>query len=116
MRLGLAMAWHARDAESLAEPRRVHESTPLSPKPPLCLALALSPWLPGLLLTSSVAQAGDNLGSTARFAVPMSCAAVALIRGAEYPETIRVYDGGYEARSAAEADRALLGLSWRHRQ
>jgi hypothetical protein len=86
------------------------------PKPSLCLALALSPWLPGLLLTSSVAQADDNLGPKARFAVPMSCAAVALIRGAEYPETIRVYDEGHEARGAAEADRAVLGLSWRHRR
>jgi hypothetical protein len=82
----------------------------------LCLAFTLVVWLSGPAWASSPAQADDNLGSKARFAGPMSCAAVALIRGAEYPETIRVYDEGHEARSADEADRALLGLSWRHRQ
>ena len=46
----------------------------------------------------------------------MSCAALALIRGADYPEAICVYDEGHEPRSFAEADRAALGLLWRHRQ
>jgi hypothetical protein len=46
----------------------------------------------------------------------MSCAALALIRGADYPEAIRVYDEGQEPRSHAEAERAALGLLWRHRE
>ena len=46
----------------------------------------------------------------------MSCAAIALIRGADYPEAVRVYDEGQEPRSHAEADRSALGLLWRHRQ
>ena len=46
----------------------------------------------------------------------MSCAALALIRGADYPDAVRVYDEGQEPRSHAEAERAALGLLWRHRQ
>jgi hypothetical protein len=46
----------------------------------------------------------------------MSCTALALILGADYPEVVRVYDEGHEPRSFAEADRAAVGLMWRHRQ
>jgi len=71
-------------------------------------------WL--LLLLSPVLQAGDTLGQRARYGVPMSCAALAQILGADYPEAVRVYDEGHEPLSFAEADRAALGLLWRHRQ
>jgi hypothetical protein len=46
----------------------------------------------------------------------MSCAALALIRSADYPEAVRVYDEGHEPQSFEEADRAGLGLLWRHRR
>jgi hypothetical protein len=46
----------------------------------------------------------------------MSCAAVALIRGADYPKVVRVCGEGHGPRSHAEADRAALGLLWRHRE
>jgi hypothetical protein len=69
-----------------------------------------------LALGSFVAQAEDSLGQQARFGVPMSCAALALIRSADYPEAARVYDEGEEPRSFEEADRAALGLLWRHRR
>ena len=71
----------------------------------LCLPLALSPMV----------QADDSLGQRTRFGVPMSCAAFALIRSADYPEAVRVYDERHEPRSFEEADRAALGLLWRHR-
>ncbi|MGB5736977.1 MAG: hypothetical protein WBM40_21295 [Thiohalocapsa sp.] len=48
--------------------------------------------------------------------MPISCAAFALIRAADYPEVVRIYDDGYEPRSFEEADRAALGLLWRHRR
>lgn len=67
-----------------------------------------------LVLASSLAQAEDSLGQ--RFGVPMSCAAFAVIRSADYPEAVRVYDDGHEPRSFEEADRAALGLLWRHRR
>ncbi len=51
-----------------------------------------------------------------QFRVPMACAADATIRAAEYPEAIRVYDDGQPPRSFEEADRAALGLLWRHRR
>jgi hypothetical protein len=63
-----------------------------------------------LLSADALAQAEDTLGHRARFGVPMSCAALALISGADYPEAIRVYDEGHEPRSFDEADRAALGL------
>jgi hypothetical protein len=72
----------------------------------LCLPLLLSP----------VLQAEDTLGQQARFGVPMSCAALALIRSADYPESVWVYDEGREPRSFEEADGAALGLFWRHRR
>ena len=53
-------------------------------------------------------RADHNLGARARFHVPMSCAALALIRGADYPEVVRVYDEGHKPRTFAEADRAAL--------
>ena len=56
------------------------------------------------------------LPAAARYHVPMSCTALALIPGADYPEVARVYDEGHEPRDFAEADRAGLGLLWRHRQ
>ena len=71
----------------------------------LCLPLALAPMV----------QADDSLGQRTRFGVPMSCAAFALIRSADYPEAVRVYDERHEPRSFEEADRAALGLLWRHR-
>jgi hypothetical protein len=73
----------------------------------LCLLLVLAP---------SLAQAEDSLGQQARFGAPISCAALALIRSADYPEAVRVYDEGHEPRSFEEADRAALGLLWRHRR
>jgi hypothetical protein len=82
----------------------------------LGLAVTLAFSLSGPAWASTTPQVDDNLGAKARFAVPLSCAAVALIRGTEYPETIRIYDEGHEARRAAEANCALLGLTWRHRQ
>ena len=72
----------------------------------LCLPLALAPMV----------QADDSLGQRTRFGVPMSCAAFALIRSADYPEAVRVYDERHEPRSFEEADRAALGLLWRHRR
>ena len=67
-----------------------------------------------LVLAASLATAGDGLGQ--RFGVPMSCAAFAVIRSADYPEAVRVYDDGHAPRSFEEADRATLGLLWRHRR
>jgi hypothetical protein len=46
----------------------------------------------------------------------MSCAAVVLIRSADYPEAVRDYRDGEDPRSFEEADRAALGLLWRHRR
>lgn len=69
-----------------------------------------------LVLISPILQAEGTLGSQARFGVPMSCAALAMIRGADNPEAVRVYDEGHEPRSFEEADRAALGLLWRHRR
>jgi hypothetical protein len=66
-----------------------------------------------LVLASSLAKAEDSLDH--RFGVPMFCAAFAAIRSADYPEAVRVYDDGHAPRSFEEADRATLGLLWRHR-
>ena len=66
-----------------------------------------------LLSAGALAQAEDALGQRG---TPMSCAALALISGADYPEAIRISDEGHEPRSFAEADRAALGLLWWHRQ
>lgn len=60
-------------------------------------------------------QADDSLGQRTRFGVPMSCAAFALIRSADYPEAFLVYDERHEPRSFEEADRAALAHFWRHR-
>ena len=87
---------------------RTHDEIRSSTAAVLCIPL--------LLLACSWAQAQDTLGQRARFGVPMSCAALALILGADYPEVVRVYDEGHEPRSFAEADRAGLGLMWRHRE
>ena len=76
-------------------------------------------WLLFASLASSAGsfvQADQTLGSRARFHVPMSCAAVAHIRSADYPEAIRVHDEGHTPRSAEETERAALGLRWRHRR
>jgi hypothetical protein len=51
-----------------------------------------------------------------RVGVPLSCAALALIRSADYPESVRVYDEGHEPRSFGETDHAAPGLLWRHRR
>jgi len=69
-----------------------------------------------LLVVCSQTQAGGTLGSQAHFGVPMSCGALALIRSADYPEAVRMYDERHEPRSFEEADRAALGLLWRHRR
>ena len=69
-----------------------------------------------LIVASPPVPAQEQLGATARYHVPMSCTALALILGADYPEVVRVYDEGHEPRSFTEADRAGLGLRWRHRQ
>jgi hypothetical protein len=87
---------------------RTHDGTRCSTAAVLFVLLLLLGW-------SSV-RADHNLGARARFHVPMSCAALALIRGADYPEVVRVYDEGHKPRTFAEADRAALGLLWRHRQ
>jgi hypothetical protein len=68
------------------------------------------------MVASLPVSAQEQLGAAARYHVPMSCAALALILGADYPEVVRVYDEGHEPRSFAEADRAGVGLMWRHRQ
>jgi len=87
---------------------RTHDEIRSSTAAVLCIPL--------LLLACSSAQAQDTLGQRARFGVPMSCTALALIRGADYPEVERVHVEGHEPRSFAEADRAGLGLMWRHRE
>jgi hypothetical protein len=46
----------------------------------------------------------------------MSCAALPLIRSADYSEAVRLYDEGQEPRNFEEADRTALGLLWRHRR
>jgi len=69
-----------------------------------------------LMVASLPVSAQEQLGAAARYHVPMSCAALALILGADYPEVVRVYDEGHEPRDFAEADRAGLGLMWRHRE
>lgn len=46
----------------------------------------------------------------------MSCATVALIRGADYLKVLRVYGRGRGPRRHADADRAARGLLWRHRE
>lgn len=52
-----------------------------------------------------------------RVGVPLSCAALALIRSADYPEAVRVYDEGHEPQSLGETDHAAPpGLLWRHRR
>jgi hypothetical protein len=69
-----------------------------------------------LLLACTFVSAEDTSITRVRLNVPLSCAAWALLRSADYPEAVRVYDEGHEPRSFTEADRALLGLQWRHRQ
>jgi len=69
-----------------------------------------------LTVASPPVPAQEQLGAAARYHVPMSCVALALILGADYPEVVRVYDEGHEPRDFAEGDRAGLGLMWRHRQ
>ena len=69
-----------------------------------------------LLLACTVTGAEDALMARVRLGVPLSCAAWALIRSADYPEAVRVFDEGHTPRDFAEADRASLGLLWRHRQ
>jgi len=72
--------------------------------------------IPLLIVASLPVSAQEQLGAAARYHVPMACTALALILGADYPEVVRVYDEGHDPRSFAEADRAGLGLMWRHRQ
>ena len=62
------------------------------------------------------AHADEQLVSRVRFGVPMSCAAFARIQAADYPEAVRVYQEGHDAKSLDEGERAMLGLMWRHRQ
>ncbi len=59
--------------------------------------------------------ADEVLNARVRFGVPMSCAALARIHAAEYPEAVRICREGHSPRSVGEANRALLGLQWRHR-
>ncbi|MEA3642260.1 MAG: hypothetical protein VBE63_20300 [Lamprobacter sp.] len=61
------------------------------------------------------AGADENLNSRVRFNVQMSCAALARIHAADYPEAVRIYSEGQSAKTLEEADRAALGLMWRHR-
>ena len=42
-----------------------------------------------LMVASLPVPAQEQLGAAARFHVPMSCAALALILGADYPEVVR---------------------------
>jgi hypothetical protein len=67
------------------------------------------------LALSMVVSAEQTLGAWAGIGVPMSCAAFAHIRGAEFPKTMRVYDEGHTPRSITEAHRAALGLGWQDR-
>jgi len=69
-----------------------------------------------LIVAPPPVSSQEQLGAAARYHVPMACTALALILGADYPEVVRVYDEGHEPRDFAEADRAGLGLLWRHRQ
>ncbi len=69
-----------------------------------------------LLFTYALAPAAEPLTHRVRVDVPLACAALAQIRAAEYPEVVRVYDQGQAPQSFEEADRAMLGLQWRHRQ
>ncbi|MCF7983074.1 MAG: hypothetical protein K9L70_01600 [Thiohalocapsa sp.] len=69
-----------------------------------------------LVLIAPVLQAEEALGPQAHFDAPTSCAALALIRSADYPEAVRVYEEGHEPLSFEEADAAALGLLWRHRR
>ncbi len=72
--------------------------------------------IPLLLVAWASAWADDGPGSTASFDVPMSCAALALIRGADYPEAVDGYDDDHLPGTFEEAERAALRLMWRHRQ
>lgn len=62
------------------------------------------------------AETHEDLLSRVRFGARMSCAALARIHAAEFPEAVRVYHQGHHAQSIEEAERAMLGLMWRHRQ
>ena len=72
--------------------------------------------VPPLLFAAALSAQPIPNPQEIRFRVPMACAADATIRAAEYPEAIRVYDDGQPPRSFEEADRAALGLLWRHRR
>lgn len=72
--------------------------------------------LPLLLLSAPTPLPAEELATEARYRVPMSCAAVAHIGAADYPEAVRIYDEGHTPENFEEADRAALGLLWRHRQ
>lgn len=80
-----------------------------------CRAVLWMLWVT-LLWAPSFVQAEGRAATPAGFDAPMSCAAVALLRATDYPEAVSVYDEGQPPRSFAEADRATLGLLWRHRQ
>lgn len=73
--------------------------------------------LVGLLIAGSIVPTGPAAAQDAglRLRVSLSCAAYALSRTGEYPETIRVYQEGKEARTQEEAGRALAGLRWTNR-
>jgi len=66
--------------------------------------------------TSSQGQTHGALGQQARFGVPISCAAVALIRSADDPQAVRVCRDGEDPRSFEEGDRAASRLLWRHQR
>jgi hypothetical protein len=69
-----------------------------------------------LLLSAPTALPAEDLATEARYRVPMSCAPVAHIGAADYPEAVRIYDEGHTPENFEKADRAALGLLWRHRQ
>jgi hypothetical protein len=49
------------------------------------------------------------------FRVAMSCSAYAMIRTAEFPETVKVYEDKKPAADALEASRARMGMIWTNR-
>ena len=110
--IGVGLAFPLPD--SFAAPAVTSATMPLATYH--CRRVACALGIPLLMVASPPVSPQDQLGATARYHVPMSCAALALIRGADYPEVVRVYDEGHEPRDFAEADRAGLGLMWRHRQ
>lgn len=61
---------------------------------------------------ASVALADE---SERRFRIAVSCAAYALIRTGDYPETVKVYQERKPANDQVEQERARTGMLWTNR-